>query len=226
MLSFTGRLASYSTFQSIRLMFLESAMTKAGICTSSTVNLPAPVKITAVPSSMKMLRSMSVPTLMFTGQSTTNVNAPCLAAANAFATPAVSSDVPVQLTHSLMVFLTTGIVGAGDVGVAVGAEPVPLLPVAVVPVVVPVVVVVAVVPVVEGLPEVMLSPAPVLLIVPTTVPEFVELVDTVASAELPLVDPQPASGNAKTRVAKIESIAADWSDRPTVNSRFAEVIFN
>jgi hypothetical protein len=52
-----------------------------------------------VPSSMKMGRAMSIPILMLTGQSTTKVNAPCLAAAKAFATPAVSSDVPVQLTQ-------------------------------------------------------------------------------------------------------------------------------
>jgi hypothetical protein len=48
---------------------------------------------------MKMGRAMSIPTLMLTGQSTINVNASCAAAAKAFAAPAVSSDVPVQLTH-------------------------------------------------------------------------------------------------------------------------------
>jgi hypothetical protein len=39
-----------------------------------------------------------------TGQSTINVNASCPAAARAFAAPAVSSDVPVQLTQFPMDF--------------------------------------------------------------------------------------------------------------------------
>src|SRR5579859_6868648 len=95
----TGRLASYSTFQFVMVMLLESAMTNAGMKILSTMNLPAPVNSTVVPSSMKMDRAMSMPILMFTGQSTIKVNAPCFAAANAFAAPAVSSDFPVQLTH-------------------------------------------------------------------------------------------------------------------------------
>src|SRR5882757_2695669 len=108
-------LASYSRFQLVSVMWLESAMTKAGICTLSTVNLPAPVNSTVVPSSMKMVRAMSVPILTFTGQSTVNVNAPWLAAAKAVATPAVSSDVPLHVTHALIDFLVTVLEAGVDV---------------------------------------------------------------------------------------------------------------
>src|SRR5208282_2739625 len=80
-------------------MLAELAMTKAGMNTLSTVNLPAPVNCTEVPSSMKIGRSISIPICRRTGQSTTSVNAPWLAAAKAWRAPAVSSEVPVQDTQ-------------------------------------------------------------------------------------------------------------------------------
>src|SRR5271163_4119157 len=60
---------------------------------------------------------------MSTGQSTDKVNAPFLAAAKACATPAAWSDVPSQLTHALMDFVTEaagGGVGAVDLGGGAG----------------------------------------------------------------------------------------------------------
>src|SRR5882757_6180385 len=109
----TGRLASYSTFQFFNVMLLESAITNAGMKILSTLNLPDPVNSMAVPSSIKMGRAMSMPILMFTGQSTIKVNAPCLAAAKAFAAPAVSSDVPVQLTQ-FPIDLPEPVLGGGE----------------------------------------------------------------------------------------------------------------
>jgi hypothetical protein len=55
---------------------------------------------------MKIARPISIPERIFTGQSTTSVKAPFLAAANAFVAPAVSSDVPVHETQPLIDFLT------------------------------------------------------------------------------------------------------------------------
>jgi hypothetical protein len=68
---------------------------------------------------MKMLRSIANPECRCTGQSTTKVKAPCLAAAKALIAPDVSSDVPEQDTQPLMdfLFVGTGVVGAGVLGV-------------------------------------------------------------------------------------------------------------
>src|SRR5665213_2384378 len=102
-------------------MSLELAITKAGMNTLSTVNLPAAVNSTVVPSSIKMVRAISIPILMRTGQSTISVKAPWLAAANARVRPAVSSVTPSQDTHELtdleMTFgpADTGVLGAGSV---------------------------------------------------------------------------------------------------------------
>jgi hypothetical protein len=157
---------------------------------------------------------MSVPTLTFTGQSTIKVNALCLAAANAFATPAVSSDVPVHETQALIDFFRLGAVDTGFGGVTlVVVAVVPGVEVVVVaappPVPVPVEAVLPAVtvdplsPVVTTLPTV-----PVRTMVPTTVleaPEDVVLAEPPAALELPLVDPQPAKGSATTREATTEA---------------------
>jgi hypothetical protein len=59
---------------------------------------------------------------MSTGQSTTSVNAASFAAANARATPAASSDVPLQLTHPLIDFF---VAETGALGVVVTVLAVP-----------------------------------------------------------------------------------------------------
>ncbi len=105
----------YSTFQLVSLMSLEFAMTKAGINTLSIVNLPDPANSTAVALSINMVREISMPIRMSTGQSTTSVNAEFLAASNARATPAESSDVPLQLTQLLMDFLAVAAACVPDV---------------------------------------------------------------------------------------------------------------
>jgi hypothetical protein len=104
-------------------MLLEFAMTNAGWNMLSTKNLPEPVNSTVVPLSMKIPRSMAKPECKSTGQSTTSVNAPCLAAAKAFVAPVVSSVVPLQETQAEMDFLfvtATGVTGVPD---AVVVEP-------------------------------------------------------------------------------------------------------
>ena len=59
---------------------------------------------------------MSMPIFTFTGQSISRVKAPCLAAANAFARPAVSSDVPVQDTQFLTDFVAAVLVEVDEAG--------------------------------------------------------------------------------------------------------------
>src|ERR1700736_4678758 len=66
----------------------------------STKNLPEPVNSTAVPLSIKMPRSIATPECKRTGQSTINVKAPCLAAANASMAPEVSSETREQNNQS------------------------------------------------------------------------------------------------------------------------------
>jgi hypothetical protein len=184
----------------------------------STVNLPAPLNVTFVPLSMKMARSMSTPKWRRTGQSTIRVNAEFLAAANARATPAVSSVAPSQLTQPDMDFWTVGGAFASDppalplVVVPPPVVPGPVVPpLAVVPplveppVVVPPAAVVPpdVLPLTAPLPAVPLPvvplpvvPLPVVLL-PTTplpvVPPRLMVPDTTAVSELPLLDPQAAS---------------------------------
>src|SRR6202023_1608696 len=102
----TGRLPSHSTFQLVSEILLEFAMTKAGCKRLSTRNFPELVNSTDVPLSMKMTRSIAGPECNRTGQSTSNVKAPFLAAAKAWIAPEVSSDLPVQDTQPLMDLFT------------------------------------------------------------------------------------------------------------------------
>src|SRR5579859_767365 len=153
-------------------MSLEFAKTKAGTSTLSTVNLPAPLKVTLVPLSMKMARAMSTPKWRRTGQSTNNVNAECLAAANARATPSVSSLVPSQLTQPAIDFSTVGGACASDPPVMPPVvEPAPVAPEPVEPPlpVVPPLVVPLVVPLVEDPPVAVLPLGVVPLLAPPPV---------------------------------------------------------
>ena len=99
-------LPSHSTFQLSNEMLFEFAMTNAGCKRLSTKNFPEPVNSTDVPLSMKMTRSIAAPECRRTGQSTSNVKAPFLAAAKALIAPEVSSDVPVQDTQAPIDFFT------------------------------------------------------------------------------------------------------------------------
>src|SRR5260221_7859954 len=99
-------LPSHSTFQFTSEILFEFAMMNAGCRRLSTKNFPEPANSTEVPLSMKITRSIAGPECSRTGQSTTNVNAPCLAAAKAFIVPEVSSVVPVQDTRAWIDFLT------------------------------------------------------------------------------------------------------------------------
>jgi hypothetical protein len=157
----------------------------------STKNLPDPVNSTDVPLSMKIPRSIANPECRCTGQSTTNVKAPCRAAAKALTAPVVSSAVPpVQDTQPLIDFLFAG---------AVVVAPLPAPPPVDVGGVDPAMAMVT------GDPTVlMLDPsavfvvlvAPDLSTVPVTAPAAAAVPDDEASVEPPCIDPHAASGTA------------------------------
>src|SRR5882757_1802435 len=173
----------------------------------STKNLPEPVNSTDVPLSMKIPRSIANPECRCTGQSTTNVKAPCRAAAKALMVPVVSSAVPpVQETQPLIDFLFAGAVvvaplPAPPVDAGVGVDPAMAM--------------------VTGVPTVlMLDPSAVFVVlvapdlskVPVTAPAAV-VPDDEASVELPCIDPHAASGTANaidtTKRASLQD--ASWN---------------
>jgi hypothetical protein len=98
----TGKPPTYSTFQSVRVTLWLPGITKAGMNTLSMMNLPALVNWTVVSLSMNIGRATSDRIARRKVQSTTNVNAPCLAASKAAAAPALSSVFPSHAVHSLM----------------------------------------------------------------------------------------------------------------------------
>src|ERR1700733_8834199 len=91
------------------------------------MNVPEFVNSTVVPSSINIVRAISIAICNRTGQSITSVNAACLAASKARITPGVSSEVPEQLTHLLMDCLTADTPIANGASVEVAAPSLALM---------------------------------------------------------------------------------------------------